>query len=178
MQGRTDVPLAASGIEALKESIHELDGSRLGAIWTGPDEASIATADQIAQTTGGVVTSTPDLAEIDLGLWEGMLVSEMVSRFPRACKAWMDDPSLINPPGGETLAEAHDRLTAGVGRIIDRARSGAAIAFVLRPIAMGMVRCWLAEEPTCNIWGEAKDAAWSRWFDVQARVLTRPASVR
>jgi len=179
IQGATDVPLCPHAIPVLKESLRELEGARVGSIWCGTDEASVATADLMAQTTGGAVTAVPELGELNLGLWEGMLVSEMTSRFPRACKAWMDDPSLINPPSGETLIEAHERLAAAVGRVLERARSGAAIAFVLRPIALGMVRCWLGDEPTCNIWSEAKESPWSRWFDVQPRaVLSRAAFAR
>lgn len=178
LQGGTDVPLCQNALPELKASITELEGARLGAIHCGPDEASIETAHLLAQTTGGTVTVVDDLAEMNLGLWEGMLVCEMTIRFPRACKAWMDDPSLINPPGGETLLEAQERVTGAVCRILERSRSGASVALVLRPIVLGMVRCWLGEEPTCNIWCEARESQWSRWFDVQPRVLSRPASVR
>jgi broad specificity phosphatase PhoE len=178
LQGATDMPVSKTGVEQVKRCIQILDGSRLGAIWCGPDEASTRTAELLAQTTGGVVSVSDDLAEMNLGLWEGMLVSEMLSRFPKACKAWMDDPSLVNPPGGESVMEAHDRLTGAVARIIERSRSGAAVGFVLRPIALGMVRCWLADEPTCNIWEEALKSNWSRWFSVQPRTLAKIGSTR
>ncbi len=175
------MPLSARGLEQLKRCLTILDGDgggRLGSIWCGPDEASTATAELLAHTTGGVVTVSNDLAEMNLGLWEGMLVSEMVSRFPKACKAWMDDPSLVNPPGGESVQDAMDRLTGTATRILERARSGAAVGFVLRPIASGMVRCWMADEPTCNIWCEAQKSAWSRWFNVQPRMLGKVGTAR
>jgi len=178
LQGSTDVPLCKQTLPELQACINELAGTRIGSIHCGPDEASVESADLLAKTTDGTVTVVNDLAEMNLGLWEGMLLAEMTTRFPRACKAWMEDPSLINPPGGETLIEARERITGAACRILDRARSGSSIALVLRPIALGMVRCWLGDEPTCNIWCEAHESQWGRWFDVQPRVLSRPASVR
>ncbi|MGE3107405.1 MAG: histidine phosphatase family protein [Phycisphaerales bacterium] len=178
LQGTTDMPVSRTGIEQVRRCIQILEGSRLGAVWCGPDEASVQTAELLAHTTGGVVSVADELADMNLGLWEGMLVSELTARFPKACKAWMDDPSLVNPPGGESVTEAYERLTGCVTRILERARAGAAIGFVLRPIALGMVRCWLADEPTCHVWDEAQKSAWSRWFDVRARSLARVGSAR
>lgn len=181
LQGATDMPVSAKGLEHLKGCIGLLEasgGGRLGSIWCGPDEASMMTAELLSQTTGGVVSVSDELREMNLGLWEGMLVSEMVSRFPKACKAWMDDPSLVNPPGGESVLEAQDRLIGAVTSIMERARSGAAVGFVLRPIALGMVRCWMADEPTCQIWCEAQKSSWSKWFSLQARTLGKVGASR
>jgi broad specificity phosphatase PhoE len=85
-----------------------------------------------------------------LGLWEGLTRSELRRRFPRVFPQWEENPLGVNPPEGETLPEAIERLHAAVLKIVRRNRGGS-ILLVLRPLALQIVLGVLRHERPENI---------------------------
>ena len=58
----------------------------------------------------------PDVTEMDMGEWEGLTFSEIRGRFPKSyAQRGMDWSTPM--PGGETLAEAADRMQAAAERL-------------------------------------------------------------
>jgi broad specificity phosphatase PhoE len=178
VQGAVDLPLSVPGKAEIEEHIRTLAPGGLAAVLSAPDESSTETARLVAQATGARAKVVEELGEVHLGLWEGLPLAELEARYPRACRQWMDDPACVNAPDGENLAEAADRIIGAVARAVDKTRTGA-VAVVLRPFALGLVRCWLADAPTCEFWTEVKEAPWSEWFTVpgeRAKARTQAAS--
>jgi broad specificity phosphatase PhoE len=178
VQGAVDLPLSPTGRANIEELVSTLAPSRLTAVLCAPDESSVETAGLVAAATGATVPPDPDLGEVHLGLWEGLPLAELESRYPRACRQWMDDPACVNAPDGENLAEAAERIIGTVAKAVEKARSGA-VGVVLRPFALGLVRCWLADAPTCEFWTEVKEAPGIEWFTLpgeRAKARTQAAS--
>src|SRR5690349_826181 len=71
--GATDVPLTSDGLEAARQQAASLTGEHVSTILCGPDEASVATAQELAKTIGGKIKPVDGLGEVNLGLWEGLL---------------------------------------------------------------------------------------------------------
>lgn len=155
IQGRTDLPLSTAGrTEAAKlagEVGRLLTNYSRSVIYSGPDEASLATAALIADPLAIKARVLDGLQTMDLGLWEGSLESEIESRFPSAARLWAEQPSLVQAPKGEEFEEAEFRLRRSVCEILERSPARA-VVFVCRPLPFAMACCWLAGRPSRDVW--------------------------
>ena len=77
IRGNLDIPLAPAGVAAARDACHGLAAVPPTAIYTSPTTCAIETADLIGASLGIVPRRMPLLAGLDLGLWQGMLVSEI-----------------------------------------------------------------------------------------------------
>lgn len=163
--GSTDVPISAQGIAKVEAGIGQLAGTTLGTIYCGPDDASRVTASTLAASTGGKVKILEDLAEIHLGLWEGMLEQDLGGKCPAAFRMWCDDPALVTAPEGESIQDVRGRLLEAVAKVLDRARPGhGAIALVLRPIALGVVQSAIDGTGFCkSLWHQTRNGYQPQW---------------
>lgn len=93
---------------------------------------------------------------MDLGLWEGILEDEIEARYPSACRLWLDQPQLVQPPKGEAFADADARIRLAVSRVFERAER-TPILIVCRPLSYAMATCWLAGRPSTDVWSLLED---------------------
>ncbi len=160
LQGRTDLPLSESGREAavvtVRDLVATLNGHGVVSIYSGPDEASLETAGMLAQDTSSKVKTIDDLSALDLGVWDGLLESQLMERFPTAYREWKERPASVNPPEGETFGEGDDRIRRAMCRILEKA-NGKPIAFVLRPIPYAIATLWLYRRPLNELWSVLED---------------------
>jgi broad specificity phosphatase PhoE len=92
------------------------------------------------------------LDELNLGLWQGLTRADLKFRFPKVFQQWQEAPLAVNPPEGEPLADAIDRLGGALKRILRRNRGGN-VAIAVRPIAMQIMLGLLGTEPLQTIAG-------------------------
>jgi broad specificity phosphatase PhoE len=173
--GSSDVPLSEAGRSAVTTTVESIraEGTRLTAVFCGPDEASQATAHALAAATGAKIKVVDGLSEMNLGLWEGRLAEDLEQKCPTAYRQWVDDPTVIRAPEGETVEEAQERIVGAVSRALDRVRPDAgAVGIVLRPVAMGLVGCALSGAPTSDLWSMMKNGL-AQWKTVQRGLLRR-----
>lgn len=150
--GQTDLPLSDSGRQ---------DVERLAARWVGPPPATILSSDLhraldsarvLAERIGGPAPVTdPRLRELSLGAIDGLCWDDPRVADDPAVRGWLEDWTQLAPPGGETLAEVHDRLDACRASLPDQGT--VVIVSHATPI-----RLWLAE---CLDWPR------SRLFEVE-----------
>lgn len=187
LQGTCDLPLCPEARGELKAILNGGSHNGVGAanngtgigidppktVFCAPDEASLESARLVAAAAKAAgfgspkVSAEESLREMDLGLWEGLSEHELNERFPRAARQWQDDPECVCPPEGEAFADARGRVVEGVRKIIDKAKPGSVVALVLRPIALGTVRCWLTNTGTDQIWSQVEDRPVAEWFQVE-----------
>lgn len=181
LQGATDLPLSVRGVQQIRGEVAALGHPPLTAIVCGPDEASAATAEVLAEVSGAKVVAVRELEEVNFGLWEGMLRSELEERFCRAGKQWDDDPASVVPPEGESLDVFALRLLPALRRAITKlgGRRGAStvsrlggvggegVGIVLRPIADALVRCVLAGRPSNELCSVIETRPQPQWFEVK-----------
>jgi broad specificity phosphatase PhoE len=111
-----------------------------------------------------------DLAEVDLGLWEGLLSEELVDRYPKAYKAWTHDPSAVDVPEGERFEAARSRALDQLGRGLLRLAVKSdhpAVGVVVRPLMYGILRGRLLGRETNEIWTLAKDPVGAEWHVIE-----------
>ena len=139
--GDCDLPACKAWGEEITQALHDHDLATVTAVITSPDEASRQTADHIGRLADKKVRTVDDLAEVDLGLWEGQRYSELQDRFPGAFKQWQEDPTSVVPPQGEPMSEAEARLLTALARTLEKLNGkGKHVAVVVRPIAFHVLR--------------------------------------
>ena len=172
--GSTDVPITPAGWEQVRKGIQDLSGVRLNTVFCGPDETSQAVALELAKVTGGKVKVIDDFAEVHLGLWEGMLESELEEKCPRAYRQWADDPAAVQVPEGEGFEDAQARLMKALTRNLERAKGDTGgVGVVLRPVALGLVACSLSGIATSRLWSMIESGPAFEW-----RTISRGNPVR
>ena len=164
--GQADLPICESSRNEVDESSAMLHGAELRVILHAADQCSTATASAYAQVTGAKTKLIEELADVDLGLWEGLRTEELEEKFPKAYREWRDNPANVIVPEGETLAGASVRISRGLAKALDKLRApDPGVGVVLRPMAYGLVRCWLTGRPISELW-EAMDGPAAEWHEV------------
>lgn len=167
LQGETDLPLSDCGKEAFAARVAEIarqaDDHHVEAVLHGPDECSAQSARILAAQLHARPRQVEDFREMDLGLWEGMRESELLEKHPTVYRAWRQDPTSVTPPDGDTLAETEQRVLRALKRQLEKSGK-AGVAIVLRPVALGIVRCWLAGRTLDAMWDVVNEAPEGEWF--------------
>lgn len=164
VQGGVDLPVSAIGAGRVRTDAAGLTDGGLATVLTAPDEASRESAKILVQATGAKLVVVPELKDMGLGLWEGMLYEDLERRFCRAGRLFLEDPRGITAPEGEALVEYAARLDKTLVKLMRKVKMGTSAALVLRPIALGLVRCTLNEAELCEMWSMVTDRPTAEWY--------------
>ncbi|GAB4384242.1 MAG: hypothetical protein Kow0022_06240 [Phycisphaerales bacterium] len=157
--GSSDLPVCDAGRVRVEQALDAAGPFNLDVVFCGPDEGSVQIGQMLAAATNARLRTLESLGEIHLGLWEGLRESQLADRFPTAFRQWQQDPSSVLVPGGESFVSARDRIVDGLMKAMERAKSkDTRIGVVVRPMAWGMLRCWLGAMPCGRFWEVLQDA--------------------
>jgi broad specificity phosphatase PhoE len=170
--GSSDMPLSAEGLREAQERAAQVNGEHVSTILCSPDEASLATAQEVAKATGAKVKPMEGLCEVRMGLWEGLLERELEEKCPRLYRQWVEDPASVQVPEGEGLEEARDRLVEELGKALAKSRNGT-VGVVLRPVAHALVGCEFAGTPSRSVWSMMKTGPVLQWRTIERNSFRR-----
>lgn len=139
--GRLDVGLSPAGrrqAAALAEALRALP---LAAVYTSPLRRALETAAPLAAAAGLPPAADEGLVELDFGELEGMAYDEIVRERPDLYRRWMEEPTAVVFPGGESYADLRARVLAAVRAIRER-HAGETVALVAHG---GVVRVVVAD---------------------------------
>ena len=156
VESAAGVPLTGRGVEQVRDVLERLAGKRIHAIYSSSGESERQAAHIARKILGAKARTAPNLREIDYGLWQGLTVDEIRRRQPSAFKQWKAAPATIRPPGGESIDEAQQRILKAVKGILRRHKDESPL-LVLRPVALGLLRCALENKSADRIWQQAED---------------------
>jgi alpha-ribazole phosphatase len=139
-QGHTDLPLNAQGLRQADDLAARLRGAEFTAIYSSDLQRAYATAQAIAGDRRQPVTVDPRLREANLGVWEGMVVADIMHEYPDAWAWRQRDPVHARPPGGESLLELAARVAAAVDDLAER-HAGGPLLVVAHGLALATLVC-------------------------------------
>jgi broad specificity phosphatase PhoE len=129
-QGRQDPPLSSLGerqAQLVAERLAQRDAQTplpipagiAMAIWHSPLGRATQTARAISSAQPGHSMMVPieSFTEIAQGEWEGQPSSVVRERWGAELAAWRRTPAISHAPGGESLAQARERVTTGLEEI-------------------------------------------------------------
>ncbi len=135
MAGGQTLPLVEDALAKISELAQSISPAPTAIYFCKTNEAS----NEVAKLLGGIFKLRPrdneQLNGFELGLWEGLTRGELRRRFPSVFPQWEENPLSVNPPDGETLPEAIERIHAGVVKVLKRNRGGS-VVLVMRPLAL------------------------------------------
>ncbi|QOY95258.1 histidine phosphatase family protein [Massilia sp. UMI-21] len=133
LQGHLDIALNAEGERQAVLLGAALAAERIDHIVSSDLQRARQTAEAIARTRGAQVATDPALRERCYGGFEGLLYSEIATRFPREFAAWQArDVDGELPPGanrGESFRAFYERVTSAIA-LHAAAHPGKTIALV------------------------------------------------
>ncbi len=148
--GRLDVGLSAEGRRQLEPAAKRLASEPLSAIYASPRKRTLESAGILAVPHACGVRIDEDLREIDFGDFEGLAYDEIALRYPEIYRQWMQRPTEVQFPGGESFAAMRVRVTRAISALRER-HAGQSIALATHG---GVIRIALAQAlsiPAANI---------------------------
>ncbi len=136
-QGSTDLPLSDEGRWQATKLAEFLSQEGLDSLYTSDLSRCKETAAFVEAATGLVAQPDRRLREINFGLWEGRLWSDIAAEDPEVLdKLWLGH---FCPPGGEPLQHVIERVMKALHEILSRERGRrVAVVFHGGPIRIAL----------------------------------------
>lgn len=138
-QGQSDVPLNAIGLAQAETLAARLANTPFDALYSSDLSRAYRTAQYLAQTVGLPIRVEPRLREICQGEWEGMNYRQVVERFGEPGDPLQSNVSTDRAPGGETILEVAQRVSAAV-KDIAASHPGQRVLVVSHGLALATLR--------------------------------------
>jgi broad specificity phosphatase PhoE len=135
IQGTLDIPLNAVGSEQIQPIVEGVRTLGITAIYRAPCQAAEQTAAVIGEALDVKIKELEALSNIDLGLWQGMLVADVKRKQPKVFRQWREQPETICPPEGEMLSRATSRVQAVLTKLQKKHKEGTIGLVIPEPLA-------------------------------------------
>ncbi|GIW97612.1 MAG: phosphoglycerate mutase [Pirellulaceae bacterium] len=151
IKGALDLPLSMQGMEQARVLAERLATAPPDILYAAPTEYAEHTSRIIAQRSGCRVKLVDSLENLDFGLWQGKLTSEVRRTQPRVYRQFQESPELVCPPGGETVSAAIGRAQKALSKILRRHRGGRVGLVVPHPFCQ-IVRSTICQQSLGDLW--------------------------
>lgn len=156
IRGTLDLPLSPEGMAEAEAAAQVLAADPPSLLFTAADSCSSETAAIVARATGLRSRPIAEFANLDMGLWQGMLVDDIRRKQPRLARQWEDNPWTVVPPDGEALEAACERIEAGLERMLKRHQARRVAVVVPHPLDR-LVRWIVAGDALGDLWDREAD---------------------
>jgi broad specificity phosphatase PhoE len=112
--GRLDVGLSPVGLASAERLAESLRAVELDDIYVSPRLRAV----QTAAALGASRIVEDRLRELDFGQLEGRTYDEIEREQPEFFRSWMETPTLVRFPGGESYGELRERVSAALDDIV------------------------------------------------------------
>ena len=120
IQGQSDVELSPLGLRQSEAIADALAGESIDAVFASPLRRAMQTARPIAARLGLEIECDDRLKEIDAGIFQGLLWSEIEAKFPGEAGPWRRQEADFAIPGGESRRDLMVRGLAAFEAIRER----------------------------------------------------------
>lgn len=154
IQGNLDIPLNDEGRAECSRLVEQLGGQRIETVYAPESQPAEGTAQLLGKGLKARFRRLDHLENIDLGLWQGMLIGDVRHKQPRVYRQWQEQPETVCPPEGEMLSAADERVRQVLARILKRHREGT-VALVLPEPLLSLARRFLTHAELGDLWESA-----------------------
>jgi probable phosphoglycerate mutase len=152
VQGTLDVPLCEDGRQEVKALVQELKTQPIAAIYSSPSQSAQQTAEALGTLLDLKVKTVDKLHNLDHGLWQGLLVTDVKSKQPKVYRQWQEQPETVCPPQGETLSTARQRVQAALSKLLKKHKSERLLALVAPEPLASIIRHVLRHDEWGDLW--------------------------
>ena len=151
--GQKETNLTPLGHRQAEATARFLKAYGIDKIYSSDLERAMQTAAPTARLQGLEVIAEPAFREINAGLWEGKLYTQLKEQFGDEYGKWLTDLGHAHPNGGESTLELAARVYGAVERILQTER-GRTVAVFTHATPVRMLACrWfgLSPERACEV---------------------------
>ena len=145
-QGKTDQPLGPRGLVQAQRVADRFAAHRWAVVYSSPLRRSVQTAEAIALRSGARIHIETDLAEMDLGAWEGLTGEQIDGQFDGAYRRWCDRPSSVSLPEAEPMVRFRQRARDGFARVLAAASGPDCVVVCHGGVIASLLADWLAAD--------------------------------
>jgi len=156
--GSLDFGLSGRGQSQMAAVAQYLATEPLAAICASPLSRAMESAQIVAARQSCPVECVTDLRELDFGNFEGLSYDEIAALHPDLYRQWMNTPTEIRFPNGESFAEMRARVLSAFDAI-RREREGQTVAIVSHGGVNRILIAWALQIPDSCIFRLAQDYA-------------------
>jgi alpha-ribazole phosphatase len=127
--GSLDVGLSETGRAQMAQVAEYLKAEPVDAIYTSPRSRALESARILGAVSSCPIEVVEALSEIDFGDFEGLAYDEIAVRYPHLYRQWMETPTEIQFPDGESFTAMRVRVLRAFDTI-EREREGQTVAIV------------------------------------------------
>ena len=133
--GDLDLPICSEGVAQINSLRDQLSHTHLAALYHSPNLSAQRTAEALGPALKLRPKCVADLRNVNLGLWQGLCWEDLKQRHPKAWRQWIEDPSGIQPPQGESFGEAGERISDFLDTLLKRYRDESVALITPDPLA-------------------------------------------
>jgi alpha-ribazole phosphatase len=156
--GSLDIGLSETGRGQIAQVAEYLKKEPIAAIYSSPLSRALESARILAAAALSPVEVVADLRELDFGDFEGLPYEEIAARSPDLYRQWMETPTEIRFPNGETFSQMRDRVLRAFEKI-RREREGQRVAIVSHGGVNRILIAWALDTPDHCLFRLAQDYA-------------------
>lgn len=152
--GLTNVKLNKRGIAQAKRLIPRLNKERVYRVYSSDLKRAFDFAGIIFKEK--TIEKSPDLRELNLGIFEGLTHKQLLKKYPLIYANWLGDPFAVVIPEGDSLCDFRKRIKNFLKKIVSL-NSGRTVAVVTHagPIRIILNDIWKSKD----IWSIKVDLA-------------------
>jgi broad specificity phosphatase PhoE len=110
------------------------------------------TAEILSEINKSPLRIDPRLREINQGEWEGLLFTDIRSRYAKAFEDRLRNPLEVAPPGGETVGQVRTRvLDATIQEIVEQFPNGI-VAIVSHGLSLAIIKVHFNKLAVDTVW--------------------------
>jgi broad specificity phosphatase PhoE len=170
IQGTLEMPLCEAGGREASKMANTLQGLGIQRIYTSDSNPALETAAILSSVLGVKVKKLENMQNLDLGLWQGLLVEEVKRKQPKVYRQWQEHPEVVRPPQGETVAEAQERVAHVLQWILRKHPDGVIAVLLPEPLA-SLARQKLAGSLVGDLWQASTGHGHYEVIEVEPRSL-------
>ena len=159
VQGTLDIPLCEDGRQEVELLVDALRGQPIAAVYAGPSQSAVQTAEAVAQAFDLKVKTVDKLQNLDQGLWQGMLVADVKSKQPKVYRQWQEQPETVCPPQGETIGAAKLRVSAALTKLLKKHKADPMVAIVVTEPLTSVIRHVVRNDEYGDLWQSPTETA-------------------
>jgi broad specificity phosphatase PhoE len=170
-RGRIDLPLNERGRAQAQALDRRLADEPIAAIYASPLQRAMETAEPTARRLGLTVQPLEGILDISYGDWQEHPHSEVAQLYPALYRQWLQEPHLVQIPGGESLEEVRDRAMAALHQVMARHQDQMILAAAHQVVNKVLV-CAMLGLDNSHFWRIRQDNGCLNIFDYQEGFFT------
>ena len=151
MQGWQNAPLTQLGKKQAAQLGKRLKAVLFDSIYSSDSDRAYHTAEIITQKRNQVINRITALREINLGEWEGKLISEFEQSNPTEYQNFWKSPHLYASSTGESFFDVKERVILAIDKIINQ-HPQECVLIVAHTVVVKIILAYFENEPIQELW--------------------------